>query len=58
MEIKQTYQKIIQYAKILREAVRDVYEQDILELDSKQIYERRKLGDRFPRPLEGLEAKI
>lgn len=58
MEIKQTYQKIARYTKILGDTVRDVYEQDILGLDSKQIYERRKLGDRFPRPLEGLEAKI
>ena len=58
MEIKQTYQKIMQYAKIVGEAIRDAYEQDILQLDSKQIYELRKLGDRFPRPLEGLEAKV
>lgn len=58
MEIKQTYQKIGQYARILGEAIRDVYEQDILQLDSKQIYERRKLGDRFSRSLESLEARV
>ena len=58
MEIKQTYRKIMQYSKVLGEAIRDVYEQDILQLDSRQIYERRKLGNRFPRPLEGLEARV
>lgn len=58
MNIKQAYQTAIQYVGLVGEVIRDIYEQDIRGLDDSQVYTIRKLGDRFPRPLKGLEAKL
>lgn len=68
--MKRTYQKMIQYINQYMECVgrvlstmcdADLPKQELKcewELDSKQIYERRKFGTMSPRPLEGIEAKL